>query len=700
MSLTAPGLRLWRTIAPALAAALALSTAVPAAAAATTAAATPAVATSAVSDGVLTDGFSELGDDWYVASGAWRAEDGRAVADEQPGDRGYSLALVDHRLDGDGSVAVDVSTSAGSDSTWVGIHVHRAAVLDDYTMSGYTALLRRSGELVIIGAAGDSAVEYLARADTSARTGDGPVRIEMEVVGDELRATAGGTTVTATDASFRGGGVSLVAHRGTAAAFDDVRAEGLVPSDDTIPPAPGCTARDDAPVGDARGPVLVDDDRVDVVAARIAAGAEPQASAWDQLQDTLTADLAREPDAPEVFFVPWFYNDPDAHRAARDGLQHDANAAYRLALAYRITGDAAYGEHAAAFLDAWTDVPCFRTSEDSSLAFSYHFPAMIYAASLLRGQPVWPAEDEADFAAMIGTEALRVGKSIDGGMNNWGSWALALESAIGGYLDDQTLLEEVAASAKAKLDHQIAADGHLVEEVGRNGGVGDYGIWYSHFSLAPTVFTAEVLDAHGLDLYGYENSQGATIEDATALLAGWVDDPTTFSYYDGDVTGLHNVRTIDYLADQGVTAHSMAWFEIAATRFDLPVVDGLLTEERPMTAIHSAPVLTLTHGDLAHDATVAPAWDATAVYTEGDHVSHDGALWEATWWTSDQEPGAAPYGPWQELATTSDGTPVWTDSRVFTEGDVVAHDGEHYTAQWWTRNQEPGDSHGPWRPVG
>ncbi|WP_407320254.1 alginate lyase family protein [Isoptericola halotolerans] len=698
MSLTAPGHPLRRIIAPALVATLALSTAVPAAATATTAT-TSAVTTSAVTNGVLTDDFSGLGDDWYVASGTWRAEDGHAVADEQPGDRGYSLALVGHRLDGDGRVTVDVSTSAGNDSSWVGVHVHRDAVLDDYTMSGYTALLRRSGELVIIGAAGNSGVDYLARADTTARTGDGPVRIEVEIVGDELRAAVGGTTVTVTDSSFRGGGVSLVAHRGTAAAFDDVQAEGVVPSDDTIPPAPGCTVRDDASVGDARGPVLVDDDRVDVVSARIAAGTEPQVSAWDQLQEALAADLAREPDAPEVFFVPWFYNDPDVHRAARDGLQHDANAAYRLALAYRITGDVTYGEHAVEFLDAWTDVPCFRTSEDSALAFSYHFPAMIYAASLLRDQPVWPAADEAEFAAMIGTEALRVGKSIDGGMNNWGSWALALESAIGGYLDDDALLAEVAASARAKLDHQIAADGHLVEEVGRNGGVGDYGIWYSHFSLAPTVLTAEVLDAHGLDLYGYENSQGATIEDATALLADWVDDPATFSHYDGDLDGLHNVRTIDYLADQGVTAHSMAWFEIAATRFDLPVVDGLLAEERPMTAIHSAPVLTLTHGDLVHDATVVPAWGAATVYTEGDRVSFDGTLWEATWWTSAQEPGTSPYGPWQEVASISDGTPAWTASRIFTEGVVVIHHDERYEAKWWTRNQEPGAPYGPWRAL-
>lgn len=90
-----------------------------------------------------------------------------------------------------------------------------------------------------------------------------------------------------------------------------------------------------------------------------------------------------------------------------------------------------------------------------------------------------------------------------------------------------------------------------------------------------------------------------------------------------------------------------------------------------------------------------PAWDATQVYVAGDTVSHDGAVFEAMWWTRGQEPGD-PYGPWQEIAVAPDGTALWTPSRVFVAGDVVLHDGVRYVAQWWTRNQEPGAS--PWGP--
>jgi chitodextrinase len=51
------------------------------------------------------------------------------------------------------------------------------------------------------------------------------------------------------------------------------------------------------------------------------------------------------------------------------------------------------------------------------------------------------------------------------------------------------------------------------------------------------------------------------------------------------------------------------------------------------------------------------------------------------------------------MATTAGGTAEWTPSRIFTEGDVAAHDDQRYRAQWWTRNDPPGDPHGPWEPT-
>jgi hypothetical protein len=95
---------------------------------------------------------------------------------------------------------------------------------------------------------------------------------------------------------------------------------------------------------------------------------------------------------------------------------------------------------------------------------------------------------------------------------------------------------------------------------------------------------------------------------------------------------------------------------------------------------------------------VAPAWNASTVYNDGDMVTYQGATWQAMWWTQNQAPGD-PNGPWEQIATAADGTAIWTASRVFTAGDVVVYQGKKYVAQWWTRNQAPGDPYGPWKPA-
>ncbi len=110
-------------------------------------------------------------------------------------------------------------------------------------------------------------------------------------------------------------------------------------------------------------------------------------------------------------------------------------------------------------------------------------------------------------------------------------------------------------------------------------------------------------------------------------------------------------------------------------------------EELPPTLATSAPDLV---------GLVPPAWDAATVYTMADRVAHGGAVFEAAWRTRGQVPGASPCGPWQEITTGADGTAAWTRSRIFEPGDVVVHDGVRYVAHWWTRDQEPGDPHGPW----
>lgn len=96
-------------------------------------------------------------------------------------------------------------------------------------------------------------------------------------------------------------------------------------------------------------------------------------------------------------------------------------------------------------------------------------------------------------------------------------------------------------------------------------------------------------------------------------------------------------------------------------------------------------------------------WAPETTYLAGDRVLHDGRLFVALWWTKAAVPGADPYSAWSEVGLTDEcgaTTSAWTDSRVYTEGDAVAHSGSVWRAAWWTRNQEPTpESSGPWALV-
>ena len=569
----------------------------------------PAVAAAAPS-ATIEDGFDELTPDWLPAAGTWEAADGVARVVQPGASRGSILALTGRGLDGEATATVTFASAGGGASAWAGFTVRRTGTADDYTQSGYTVFVRNSGELAVIRAAGDGQVAVLGTAQTDARPGSGPVTVTASLDGERMRVGLGDvgeatTLIDVSDAAFSGSGFALAAHRDVRMSVDSVQLSGVIDRAEPVPT--DCVGWSGAPVTDAgRGEVLVSDARIEAVSARIAAGEQPQTSAYARLLTAADAGLERAPAPPTTFFVPFFYNDPTAHRAARDGLQNDANTAYELALAYRLSGDARYGAHAAQFIDSWTTtVECVRTREDSALAFSYHFPAFVHAAELLRGTSVWSAASEAVFAGFLRETAASVAASILHRTNNWGSWALETTTAVAAYLDDEAGLDAANARAVELLEHQIDENGHLPEEVDRNNGVGDYGIWYTHFSLLPLFLVAETLSAHGYDVHDHVNANGRGLADAADAATGWVADPASFPYYTGDPAKLANVRTIDYLRDAGVMAHSMSYFELAQNHFPTDQRAALLAEEGPMTTIHSAPYLSLTHGGLA-DVTAAP----------------------------------------------------------------------------------------------
>ncbi|MBG6085188.1 ExeM/NucH family extracellular endonuclease [Zhihengliuella flava] len=138
------------------------------------------------------------------------------------------------------------------------------------------------------------------------------------------------------------------------------------------------------------------------------------------------------------------------------------------------------------------------------------------------------------------------------------------------------------------------------------------------------------------------------------------------------------------------------------SRYNYNVTD-LYTADQYRASDHDPVLVGL---ELASGPPAAAPWEADATYRAGDTVSYDGATFEAQWYSRNQEPGANPYSAWAEqgepvacaaLETTA---AAWTPSEVYTGGETVVHGGQAFTAQWYSRNQEPGQRHGPWELAG
>jgi chitodextrinase len=100
-----------------------------------------------------------------------------------------------------------------------------------------------------------------------------------------------------------------------------------------------------------------------------------------------------------------------------------------------------------------------------------------------------------------------------------------------------------------------------------------------------------------------------------------------------------------------------------------------------------------------------PAWDRNTVYFGGEVVSYNGRVYQAQWWTKKEVPGSSAWGAWSEVGAPAycgdDIERAWTNSFIYLGGEIVVHNGHSWQAKWWTRNQEPGASPwGPWQDLG
>ena len=93
--------------------------------------------------------------------------------------------------------------------------------------------------------------------------------------------------------------------------------------------------------------------------------------------------------------------------------------------------------------------------------------------------------------------------------NNHGTWYLAQATAIALYTGDLAKAHTLAEEGKAKMDHQIQADGRMPEELARTNGLG-----YSTYNLQAFFTLARLAGHAGVDLWTYTDAQQGGIHAA------------------------------------------------------------------------------------------------------------------------------------------------------------------------------------------
>ena len=202
--------------------------------------------------------------------------------------------------------------------------------------------------------------------------------------------------------------------------------------------------------------VLVSRAQLDFLKGKVAAKAQPWLNAYNQMIGSRYASLSRTP-KPRATVECGSYSNPN--NGCTDERQ-DAIAAYTDALAWYITGNAAYAQKSIALMDAWSATIKAHTNSNAPLQTGWAGSVWPRAAEIIKyTYSSWP--NQARFATMLRTVYL---PTVIVGSSSNGNWELSMmEAAVGiaVFLDDRASYDRAITRfrARAQAYIYITADG-------------------------------------------------------------------------------------------------------------------------------------------------------------------------------------------------------------------------------------------------
>jgi hypothetical protein len=202
--------------------------------------------------------------------------------------------------------------------------------------------------------------------------------------------------------------------------------------------------------------VLVSRAQLDFVKKQVTAKAQPWLSAYNQMIGSSYASLSRTP-KPRATVECGSYSNPN--NGCTDERE-DAIAAYTDALAWYLTGNAAYAKKSIALMDAWSATIKTHTNSNAPLQTAWAGSVWPRAAEIIRyTYSSWA--NQARFATMLRTVYLPV---VLPGIASNGNWELSMMEAATGisvFLDDRVSYDRAIARFQLRAASYIylSADG-------------------------------------------------------------------------------------------------------------------------------------------------------------------------------------------------------------------------------------------------
>lgn len=265
--------------------------------------------------------------------------------------------------------------------------------------------------------------------------------------------------------------------------------------------------------------------------------------------------------------------------------------------------------------------------------------------------------------------------------------------------DDEGMFLMVEAGAVDWAGHANRTTGNIEEMMSFNRSVETVHNWVEENSSWDETLLIVTSDHETGYLSGPDGGEDAEGSEWT-MMSGEQGELPTDGWYSGDHTnhlvplfahGAGAEQLYGYVQGQDpVRGSYMDNVDVANIAFDL-------WEERPEDDDGE--------DDEGDEGEVSPEpWAESATYDTGDVVEHQGDEFEALWWTRNEVPGESSWSAWSEIGEPTEcgdeEIPAWAESTEFQGGETVVHDNTVFEARWYSRNQEPGDPHGPWEEQG